>query len=374
MTSSQINLPNHYTQELLDVNANCPSIAYFRVLLERFGWKELIEKHLIDPRSKTGHHSLYTIITTVLANCLFLCGSQNAFHTTARKTEEQEGNVAHFVGSKNGKIPDEKTIHAIMKEINYDDCNKILMDLFEKTRESKLFFNHPELIPDNEYHFAFDAETIHTYRPGCDHACENCPYCLKRTRDKAIWYNHTILVVSFVSPGGFKLPIYVHPIRAEAVKDKEFSSEDVHKQQCELSAFKVVSRIIKDRFPKLKICVLLDSLYANGPVFDICEELKFNYFIFRENGSMKTVGEDCDGLIKLTDHVKKNQLFECFHDGKGMIIEGTYDFFNDVDYHGKKINIIRFKEVRDSCSKSSVAEPEITCWEWIVKEKITKKM
>jgi hypothetical protein len=373
MTSSQVNLPNNYTQEFSDVTENCPSIAYFRVLLERFGWKELIEKHLIDPRSKQGHHSLYTIITTVLANCLFLCGSQNAFHTTARKTEEQERNVAHFVGSKNGKIPDEKTIHAIMKEIDYDDCNKILMDLFEKTRESKLFFNHPELIPDNEYHFAFDAETIHTYRPGCDHDCENCPYCLKRTRDKAIWYNHTILVVSFVSPGGFKLPIYVHPIRAEAVKDKESSSEDAHKQQCELSAFKIVSRIIKDRFPKLKICVLLDSLYANGPVFDICEELKFNYFIVRENGSMKTVGEDCDGLMKLTDHVKKNQLFEYFHDGKGMLIERTYDFFNDVDYHGKKINIIRFKEVRDGCSKSGVAEPEITCWEWIVKEEITKK-
>src|SRR5271170_259431 len=158
MIPSQVSLPNDYTQELSAANANYPSIAYFEVLLERFGWKELIEKHLKDPRSKPGIHSLYTVITTVLANCLFLCGSQNAFHTTARKTEEQEGNVAHFVGSENDKLPDEKTIHAVMKEIDYDDCNKILMDLFEKTRESKLFFNHPELIPDDEYHFAAEEE------------------------------------------------------------------------------------------------------------------------------------------------------------------------------------------------------------------------
>lgn len=372
MTTSQVNLSDNYTQELSDINANCPSIAYFRVLLERFGWKKLIDKHLTDPRNNPVH-SLQTIITTVLANCLFLCGSQNAFHTTARKTEEQEENVAHFVESETGKLPDEKTIDSVMKEIDYDDCNKILMDLFEKVRESKLFFNHPELIPDDEYHFAFDAETIHTYKPGCDHDCENCPFCLKRTRDKSIWYLHTVLVVSFVSPGGFKLPIYVHPIKAEAVKDKESSSDDAHKQQCELSAFKIVSKIIRNRFPRLKICLLLDSLYANGPVFDICEELNFNFFIVRKNGSMKTVGEDCDGLINLPTHKKENHLFEGYHDGKGNFKEMTYDFFNEVDYHGHKINIIRFEEVRDTINKSGEPETETTCWEWIVKETITKK-
>lgn len=35
MTPSQVNLPDNYTQELYDINANCPSIAYFRILLER---------------------------------------------------------------------------------------------------------------------------------------------------------------------------------------------------------------------------------------------------------------------------------------------------------------------------------------------------
>jgi len=147
----------------------------------------------------------------------------------------------------------------------------------------------------------------------------------------------------------------------------------VHKQECELNAFKIVSRIIRGRFPRLKICLLLDSLYANGPVLDICEELKFNYFIVREAGSMKTVGEDCDGLMKLPDHVGKNHLFERFHDGKGKFIEKTYNFFNDIDYHGRKVNIIRFEEIRESCSKSGEPETKITRWEWIVKDEITKK-
>lgn len=356
----------------VDSDTNNPSIAYLKVLLDRFGWKELVDKHLKDPRSKS-EHSLQTIITTVLANSLFLCGSQNAFHTAAGKTEEQKQNVAHFVGSESGKLPDEKTIHSVMKEIDYNDCNKILMDIFEKVRESKLFFNHPELIPDSQYHFAFDAETIHTYRPGCDHDCEKCPFCLKRTRDKAVWYNHTVLVVSFISPGGFKLPIYVYPIKAEAVKGFERSSEDNHKQECELSAFKIVTRIIRERFPKLKICLLLDSLYANGPVLDLCDELNFNYFIVREDGSMKTVGEDCDGLEKSSNHLVENHFFEAFRDVQGNFIEKTYDFFNEVDYQGRKINIIRFQEKRDSIDKSGGLKSEITRWEWVVKEQITRK-
>jgi hypothetical protein len=39
-----------------------------------------------------------------------MTATQNAFHTTASKTEERERNVAHFVGFENGKLPEEKTI------------------------------------------------------------------------------------------------------------------------------------------------------------------------------------------------------------------------------------------------------------------------
>ena len=59
-----------------------------------------------------------------------------------------------------------------------------------------------------------------------------------------------IIVASLVCPGGFKLPIYVHPIRARAICGKETSSDDVHKQECELSALKVIIPALRKRFPK----------------------------------------------------------------------------------------------------------------------------
>ena len=369
MTDNQDNSPYNFSQEVSDGNLDCPSIAFLNVLYKRFGLEELIEKHLADPRAKEGDYTFDAIIKTVLGNCLFLSGSQNSFHTTARKTEEQEKNVADFIGSENGKIPSPKAIDNVMREIDYEQCNNILMDLFERVRLSKLFFNHPELIPDGYHHFAHDAEVIHTYQPDADHDCENCPYCLKRTREEKTWYHHTVLVTSFIAPGGFKLPIYVHPIRAAAVRDKETASDEEHKQQCELSAFKIVVRKIRQRFPKLKICNLLDSLYANGPCIDLHEELNMAFMIVKKDGSMTTVGEDCDGLMKIEDHKKTNHLVERFHDGKGKKIERTYDFFNEIDYHGKKINVLRFHEERTD-RKGDV---EITKWVWISSDEITKK-
>ena len=62
-----------------------PSIAYFGALLKRLGIRDLIEKHIVEPRKQEGEYSLYTIVMTVLSNCCFLRGSQNSFHTTGRR-------------------------------------------------------------------------------------------------------------------------------------------------------------------------------------------------------------------------------------------------------------------------------------------------
>jgi hypothetical protein len=93
------------------------------------------------------------------------------------------------------------------------------------------------------------------------------------------------------------------------------------------------------------------------------------YFIVKKDGCMTTVGEDCDGLIKLTDHMETNHLVERFHDGKNNWIERTYDFFNEIDYQDKKINILRFHEKRTYADGSV----ETTKWVWISRDEITKK-
>jgi hypothetical protein len=262
-----------------------------------------------------------------------------------------------------------KTIDSVLENIDYKEFNNVLLKLFENLRVGKFFFEHSELVPNQEYHIAIDGEKIHTYSPDNDHKCESCPYCLKRQRGEAVWYCHMIVVASLVCPKGFKLPLYVHPIRAQVISGKETSSDDTHKQECELVALKTIIPALRERFPKLKMCVLLDSLYANGPTFDLLDNNKFSYAIVRKKGSMSSVGKDCDGLLNLPEYENSHTTKLNFTEPNGTRVHQKVTYFNNIEYQERKINLLRFYE----CVITPDGREQITYGEWIVSWKVTKK-
>ena len=300
---------------------------------------------------------------------LFRTESKHAFHQESRSSEATESAIAKFVGIGDCKLPNTKTIDDVLCRIDYQEMNHVLMNLFDNLRKSKLFTSHPGLTPRGMYHLAIDAETVHKYTNGSDHNCAQCPHCLKRQRGDDIWYVHMHVTASIVCPGGIRIPLYVYPVHAISLNIKENDSQETFKQECELSSLPIILTAIRKRFPKLYFCVLLDSLYANGPSIKILEVNSMEWAIVRKNGSMKTVGQDCDGLAKLESHAKTNYLEE------NMIINGkktkrVYEFFNEVGYQDQKLNILRFNEWtfdQDGQEKFHVY------WEWIVSWKLTKK-
>lgn len=52
----------------------------------------------------------------------------------------------------------------------------------------------------------------------------------------------------------------------------ENENENVSKQDCELKAFKRLAEKIKEKYPRLKIVIGADALYASKPVMDICKK------------------------------------------------------------------------------------------------------
>lgn len=50
----------------------------------------------------------------------------------------------------------------------------------------------------------------------------------------------------------------------------ENESEGVSKQDCEINAAKRLTEKIKEKFPRLKLCILGDSLYAAETIIEIC--------------------------------------------------------------------------------------------------------
>jgi len=51
------------------------------------------------------------------------------------------------------------------------------------------------------------------------------------------------------------------------------------KQDCELKAFARLAGRLHQDFPQLRLCLLLDALYANGPVFDLCKQYRWKFIV-----------------------------------------------------------------------------------------------
>jgi hypothetical protein len=288
----------------------------------------------------------------------FRCESTNALQTAFEKLPQHRRSVLwNYFGFDAGKdtLPGRTVVTDCLSLIDPEEINGLFEKLFKWAMKSKIFYNHMEtLLLDFKYNLACDGFWVHRYtQPHAKNEDgENiCPYCLPRVHNKGKeneytdWL-HAFVNLAFVFPGGFQLPIYIYALKAEQFQGNEAVSDDKHKQECELQATQIILPIIKQKFPKLPIRFLGDSLYANEPLLKLCEELGWEYLIVRQVGSLKNVAKQCDGLEK-TDIYKisysKKNIINLKNGGK---IEQTIKWFNRVTV-GKETftNVIRFEEI-----------------------------
>jgi hypothetical protein len=92
----------------------------------------------------------------------------------------------------------------------------------------------------------------------------HCPHCMAVTHNGKTTYYHPVLEAKLVLPNGFTFSLLTEFI--------ENPGENPSKQDCELKAFYRLAERLKAEFPRLPICLSLDSLFAGGPTMSICEK------------------------------------------------------------------------------------------------------
>lgn len=132
----------------------------------------------------------------------------------------------------------------------------------------------------------------------------------------------------------------------QAVQDK---GEGARKQDCETKAFKRLAKKIKKRFPRLPIILLADSLYASEPVMQICEENGWEYIIRYKSGSIPSIAEE---YVMIPEKEKV----------------GNAEYVNDIDYNGREVNVLRYKERIIKKEKEMVIH-----FQWLTSIRLTKK-
>ena len=90
----------------------------------------------------------------------------------------------------------------------------------------------------------------------------------------------------------------VIPLLSEVLSDTQGPSPK-DKQDCEQRAFQRLAHRLKEGFSHLPILLLLDGLYPNGPIIELCRQHNWDFMIVLQDGSLPTVWEEIEGLQKL---------------------------------------------------------------------------
>ena len=81
------------------------------------------------------------------------------------------------------------------------------------------------------------------------------------------------------------------------------NEEEYNKQDCETKAFYRLAEILKERFPRLQICLLFDGLYLNKNVLDICNRNGgWGHFVTLKEGSAPRLYDDAMRQIRKRAH------------------------------------------------------------------------
>lgn len=344
-----------------DGNVKPELITMLKQFWERKHISQHIEETIFDSRNQELiTYSKQSIMMSALAIFLFRMASGNKYDTKSHDKDEKYSrtNMAKFIDAPEERVPVIKTIEKFLKNLEEKNVNELMIAFFKDLRQSKFFKQHPQIMPGDFFLLAADCVHTHTYdHPHHTdmHGKRDCPYCLKRvynkgTENEKVRWLHNTLVFCFVFMGGLKIPVYRHPIHAKQLVNLETASEEKHKQECELVALKAALPVIRAAFPKMKIVLLLDGLYANRPVIRFAEDCRCGYIIVRKDGCLPSLAKDCDGQAKLPTHqkncVKRRQMTS-----HGWVVKQKYEWFNSVDIGEEDsltTNVLRFWETRES--------------------------
>jgi hypothetical protein len=94
---------------------------------------------------------------------------------------------------------------------------------------------------------------------------------------------------------------------------------------------------LKKGFPQLKICLLLDSLYAAGPVMDTLNKYRWKYIITFKEGSMPDRYDEFLKLEKLSTDNRKEIT-------KDKAV-GKYSWVNTIEHKGNFFDVIKLLEI-----------------------------
>jgi hypothetical protein len=257
-------------------------------LLERLG-------QIPDPRhAKTVRHTATALLLYGMLTFVFQMASRR--EANRQMTMPMFREHLQLLFPEVETLPHHDTLYRLLSVIEVDQIETSMLSVVARFLRQKKFTRHQ--IADR-YPIAIDG-TQKLVRNTCWDG-----QCLERqvsstaadgTVTKRPQYYVYVLEATLAFANGLTIPLmseFLSYTEGDPVRNK---------QDCELKAFTRLSARLKARFPRLPILVLLDGLYANGPVMARCRQYHWQFMIVLQNGSLPSVWEEVVGLKALQPH------------------------------------------------------------------------
>jgi hypothetical protein len=188
----------------------------------------------------------------------------------------------------------------------------------------------------------------------------HCPHCLTCTRYGQTLYYHPVLEAKLVTRTGWALSLMTEFI--------ENPGEHPTKQDCELKAFYRLADRLKQRFPRLPLCLLLDGLFAGGPTFDLCHRSGWKYLITLQEGDLPSVHREFEALLPLA---AENHHGVSSH--APSEVDQDFRWVNDIAYTDSddREHTLSVIACLDTCSVGG--QPTTTRFKWVSNLTVTTK-
>lgn len=268
-------------------------------------------------------------------------------------------------------MPHQDTLCRLLATVDVDRIESDYIDLLKRLIRKKKFQN---LLHNKRYLVAVDGTQKYKMEE-----CWDSRYLRRKIRSKEgeevqYQYYAYVLEAVLIFSNGMVLPLMSVFLENTAELEAIENDQD-WKQDCELKAFYRLAGRLKQEFPKLPLTLLMDGLYANGPVMEICRKNKWQFMIVLKNESLSTVWKEVEGLLRLD--MKREHV----HERKWQGRQQEFRWVNGMEYDygsGKRnvltIHVVTCKENWEEIDrKTNVKVAKTAAHAWISSDPIDQK-
>ena len=316
--------------------------------------------NITDPRNpKKIKHSITLLMLYGILMFVFQLSSRR--QVNREMTQPQFKENLKLIFPELDDLPHADTLFRLLSKIDVDQIEDSLIGLIKHLIAKKKF---KRFLINNCYPVAIDGTQK---MPFTDLWCEQLLQ-RKNKKNKKSKKNESSSVsvensTETEAPDSYQYYVYVLeanlsfqngmviPLLSEFLEFEQGDMEN-NKQDCEQRAFERLSKRLKKYFPQLPILLLLDGLYANGPIMAQCIKYHWQFMIVLKDKCLSTVWEEFNFLLKQHPKNSRQMNWGVRHQQFKWVNDINY-YFGANDCQSITINVVTCYEEWEEVSKNA---------------------